>query len=560
MLTYSPKIYPNELLYSLIARYHHQSGNPHTTQTLKDIFNTTKVPLSIDLQINLNNISTVHNPNIHIDILTNNTLYNFYTFFINKTKRNLIKDKMLKGTTVDVHNFIGIKSSSINKNKFIKYCPACNKESYDTYGEYYWNRIFQIPGVNFCPYHKIKLLNSTVPTLSKFKYFFYTANNETCKDTTIISYTSSNWEVLQNIYNSIIMINNHVSSINNIKTLRKVYINRLIELNLAYPSGLVKQNELAFEFKNYYGTDFLDIINANTDFDKETSWLRSIVRPHSRINHYPTFHLLLIKFLGLSLDNLITRYLEIENKSIFYPCLNKVCKNYLIPSINSWILKNNTHGKYYYTLSCPYCGFTYCKYDLCDTNHYDFIKDYGQLWRQNLIKLNEGGLSYRQIANVLNVSHPTISKQLNLLSMNSTNRVINVNSSISGNSSIQSSYKPPKNWDYVDKQISHELNVRNLLINNIDYPTRITKELLCKKIGKRSYISQNISRLPLTNQFLTENTESVEQFYKRKIDIFYKGFVRSNTKVTIPLLLYNANIKKNYHHVISKYICNKYNL
>lgn len=43
------------------------------------------------------------------------------------------------------------------------YCPACVTEDFRAYGETYWRRLHQMPGVSYCPVHRIRLCESGLP-------------------------------------------------------------------------------------------------------------------------------------------------------------------------------------------------------------------------------------------------------------------------------------------------------------------------------------------------------------------------------------------------------------
>lgn len=47
--------------------------------------------------------------------------------------------------------------------KRLWYCPACVAEDFQKYGETYWRRLPQMPGVSYCPRHKVRLRESGLP-------------------------------------------------------------------------------------------------------------------------------------------------------------------------------------------------------------------------------------------------------------------------------------------------------------------------------------------------------------------------------------------------------------
>ena len=53
-MIFFPTIYEDELLYSVISRYHVKSGNTSCRQTLEDVFNEKNIVLGIYLPSNIN--------------------------------------------------------------------------------------------------------------------------------------------------------------------------------------------------------------------------------------------------------------------------------------------------------------------------------------------------------------------------------------------------------------------------------------------------------------------------------------------------------------------------
>ena len=54
-------------------------------------------------------------------------------------------------------------ASSVTTPRYFRFCPLCLKEDLQEYGEAYWHRLHQTPGVLACPVHAIPLSDSIVP-------------------------------------------------------------------------------------------------------------------------------------------------------------------------------------------------------------------------------------------------------------------------------------------------------------------------------------------------------------------------------------------------------------
>ena len=90
MLGFIPKIYPDEILYSFIARYHIYSLSMNPNTTANDLFKEKRKIATPDLPINLlnlqENIKGFWNVDIE-ELLYQHTFFNFYTNFILVTKK-----------------------------------------------------------------------------------------------------------------------------------------------------------------------------------------------------------------------------------------------------------------------------------------------------------------------------------------------------------------------------------------------------------------------------------------------------------------------------------------
>ena len=65
-----------------------------------------------------------------------------------------------KGSTV--HTRIGVAASNVKLKTNLWVCSDCIKEDMDTYGETYWRRVHQAPGVFICPKHETVLEETMV--------------------------------------------------------------------------------------------------------------------------------------------------------------------------------------------------------------------------------------------------------------------------------------------------------------------------------------------------------------------------------------------------------------
>lgn len=75
-----------------------------------------------------------------------------------------VKNAMLHGLDLHIHNTIGLTNTSIPESPRLKYCSACAEEQFSQYNRCTWLRSHQLPGVNVCYRHGETLSESSIPT------------------------------------------------------------------------------------------------------------------------------------------------------------------------------------------------------------------------------------------------------------------------------------------------------------------------------------------------------------------------------------------------------------
>jgi hypothetical protein len=137
MLGFFPTAYPDELLYSLIARYHLRSGSISPKVTLQELFGSTTTIATIDLPANLNDLTKrlQHlTPDSAKDLIVKHTLYPFYQPFLPPQRDRSIRKSMRASKTTNIHTRAGIMASAIPAPRYLRFCPQCNMEDLEIYG------------------------------------------------------------------------------------------------------------------------------------------------------------------------------------------------------------------------------------------------------------------------------------------------------------------------------------------------------------------------------------------------------------------------------------------
>lgn len=165
MNSFFPALYPDELLYSAISRYYDRSGYCCYTFAAEDIFHNKREHPNV-LFINGLTEAAVSAITAHKSmerLILENTMFGCYGRFLPRERRNRSFSAMCQ-MQPGYMNLLYIPTRKTKEDKFLRYCPLCVQSDRKTYGETYWHRTHQLPGLRICPLHYCGLVLSTVRT------------------------------------------------------------------------------------------------------------------------------------------------------------------------------------------------------------------------------------------------------------------------------------------------------------------------------------------------------------------------------------------------------------
>ncbi|WP_409564463.1 TniQ family protein [Methylobacterium sp. J-088] len=187
-LTQFPQPYPDELLYSVVARYVHRAGIRNINSINSSLFGLNHNGNSIDLPSGIMRIASVipEGQNISADeIVSDHTLFNFHTAYTDISHRRKIYRDMLASGSPDKRIALRRKTL-IAAPKYLRFCPARQSHMIETFGEAYWRRDQQLAHVVVCPTHRISLSYSHVKLQGRSS-LYYRADDTSCHtDTTAV--------------------------------------------------------------------------------------------------------------------------------------------------------------------------------------------------------------------------------------------------------------------------------------------------------------------------------------------------------------------------------------
>lgn len=168
MIAYFPTVYPDELLYSQLARSYTKSGYMAYTFAAEELFVSKTVRPDVDF-INSYTPAAVQaiTRNISMEnVVEKHTMFPCYGRFLPKERRGKAFSALV-AMTGNYHNLLPIPQSKNGKVRCLRYCPACAANDRERYGEAYWHRIHQLLWIRVCPVHKCCLMDSGVVSSGK---------------------------------------------------------------------------------------------------------------------------------------------------------------------------------------------------------------------------------------------------------------------------------------------------------------------------------------------------------------------------------------------------------
>lgn len=439
MIGFFPSAYPDELLYSICARYSDAVQYAYKKAVNEELFGS-RATAHISLPCRLDHLVAQLPPSstYRVDrIIDNHTLLPFYSPFISPARVKVIRANMKGSNTVKAHVTSGVGASSIQPPLWLRFCPVCAEEDKKRWGEYYWHRLHQLPGINVCAEHLTLLVDSAVRARSKFDNDGYVSASQTIVPSrpTLLNPTNTLHSTLLEIASDATWLLCQRNLVPGFKVLYSCYLDLLASRDLVAVCGIPRCLALTKSFNRAYEPSLLKALQCDVDERKESVWIRNLLYDLTQDKiHHPLRHLLLIRFLGHTVESFFASYLPDKQVSFKprkisspfgrgpYPCLNPICKHFRSMSITSCrVIKQQhvTHADGTHPLlgifNCA-CGFTYCqrKADLSKLKlfRFSFVQSYGGVWEATLAKLwDDNMISLRRIATTFGTNVHTVKRQ-----------------------------------------------------------------------------------------------------------------------------------------------------
>lgn len=416
MISFFPDPYPDELLYSVCARFADRVQFKGNSSVIRELFGSRNNVAIVDLPNHLEYLVTVL-PTGHLytedQLIDKHTLLPFYSPFCPPERIALVRQNMKCGNSSQNHERLGILIRRIPQ--WLQFCPLCVESDIEQFGEPYWHRLHQVPGVQVCPVHNVFLEQSTASVRKERQSWEFISANKVIVATKprSLMLTEPFHQILVNIARDVASLLSQPNLSSSPNAVRNRYLYLLAKRGLATYRGHIYAKALISAFQNFYPTQILDSLGCSLDSNSYQNWLFYIIRSPLKKAQNTLHHLLLIHFLGYTAPDFFQLPTEFH---LFgespWPCLNRASDHFQQLTIKECHIKYYNGRKPVGTFACP-CGFVYTRKgpdeSASDKYKIGHLISYGDVWSERLKELwLDSTVSILEIARQLGVTYRTV--------------------------------------------------------------------------------------------------------------------------------------------------------
>jgi hypothetical protein len=164
LIGHFPDPHPDELFYSVCARFSDHVQYATTAAVARELFGRDFINSVVNFPCHLNAlVNALHLEHYYtVDtLIDDHTLLPLYGPFLPPERLRHLRNDMY-GDKSTAHARAGITYFQAPLLQQLRFCPLCLEDDRQRFGECYWHRVHQVPGVEVCPMHEVLLQNSNI--------------------------------------------------------------------------------------------------------------------------------------------------------------------------------------------------------------------------------------------------------------------------------------------------------------------------------------------------------------------------------------------------------------
>lgn len=424
-LNYFPTPYPDECLYSIFARYYLRSGITSSKTVTKQFFGCDCYVLAstVFLPRKLERMDYWIDSSCGLtaeELICRHTTYPYqsisYTKELYLEMERIIQEGSPASGIASIERRMIAKSGYFASGKYLRYCPECTNEDIQNYGETYWHRLPQLPGIRYCPKHGCRIRDSAA-SFDELRVRIYPASyvlRYSYKEETLKDDKAHLREQLLTVAKNTEWLLEHGREFGGYPEISRKYRDIMKEQGYANFYGISNREAIRLDFQKVFSEEIMSELFAYHVTD-QYFWLRYL-QESIGFNLKPLHHVLLMEFFAGSAEQFMRQNVRqiIPYDSDTEPCINKICSRYLRNAAKRTQIRKMGEETWAW-FECPHCGMRYRrsnpKQTLEEYLEHPCISDRGFLYQEQLEKyLTDTRLSKRAIASRLGVSPSTVAK------------------------------------------------------------------------------------------------------------------------------------------------------
>jgi len=323
-ISYVPELLPDELIYSWIGRLINVNALGYPKECLMQLFGNRNVIPSIDLPtllVPLHQRLGENSPFNSVNkLLEFGTLYPYHRPFLNIERALAIQNLMFHKDGKGLKVLMGRVANRFGAKPAMRFCNICINEDIETFGTPYWKRYHQLPDINCCLKHQVRLETYVSSSLivDRQRYILPPCTQHQNEGKAIppsqLDFALISRDLL------------HAGLPPIAPSIRKhIYKEGVIAAGCGSKINHIDYDSLTLRIREHYN-DFSGFIHQQRllSSDKQPlCWLKTLIDRPERSCH-PICHLLLIGFLFKNIDTFIN-FVNSDRSLInfSYPNLNK---------------------------------------------------------------------------------------------------------------------------------------------------------------------------------------------------------------------------------------------
>lgn len=547
-------LYPDELLYSRVARDRHVIGVYSPKRLLRVIAGNTSMSATPDIQGQAKRLFTgaaIAGSQTVRSIVWNTTLLPYYCAYTDPGYRRQRLSDAIRPSHSHLHTRLGICATRVGKPSVLRTCGACIQSDLEDYGVTYWRRSHQLPGVLVCPVHGEPLIRTDVryrpegkheyvPATTDFRHWKFEREQVDAARHEMV------WEIAR--ASADLLLTEIDAPARSTRDQVLAWLDRA-----GYDGRWRSLDRLSEDFMEYFSPEVIANLEPHYDTEQPLPWLLGIRRQWRKKLHPMRFVLLEIFLRGLDGNELR------QPTKDAWPCLNWLAAHYLEPVVTDAERvprKSPAHPKTV-RLRCE-CGFVYTQ----QVSSQDRSKPYriirfGPIFEGHARAMRRAGLRTRAIAQALGVDWKTAAKLIDaaegtgqenadalpssdraewlsmlaacpddgIKQLRASNKALYMRLYRNDHDWLRQHQPPRKgssgrshrvDWHKRDIELARRAsNVVPQLYSAIP-PRRVTRTLIAERSGFRSLVEKHGDKLPKTLKTLSDASESVAFFQVRR--------------------------------------------